>query len=46
MDSGEKPKSGTSVLHVPKLHPQIHQDKPGNCSICGLTLIKKEEERK
>jgi hypothetical protein len=45
MDSGEKPKSG-KVYYTCKMHPQIHQDKPGKCSICGLTLIKKEEERK
>ena len=24
------------------MHPQIRQDKPGNCPICGMTLIKKE----
>jgi hypothetical protein len=45
MDSGEKPKSG-KVYYTCKMHPQIHQDKPGKCSICGLTVIKKEEERK
>jgi hypothetical protein len=45
MDSGEKPKSG-KVYYTCKMHPQIHQDKPGKCSVCGLTLIKKEEERK
>jgi CopA family copper-resistance protein len=22
------------------MHPQIHEDKPGNCPICGMTLIK------
>ena len=45
MDSGEKPKSG-KVYYTCKMHPQIHQDKPGKCPVCGLTLIKKEEERK
>jgi rubrerythrin len=24
------------------MHPQIHADKPGQCPICGMTLIKKE----
>jgi rubrerythrin len=24
------------------MHPQVHQDKPGKCPICGMTLIKKE----
>jgi FtsP/CotA-like multicopper oxidase with cupredoxin domain len=23
------------------MHPQIQQDKPGKCSICGMTLVKK-----
>lgn len=45
MDSGKMPKSG-KVYYTCKVHPQIHQDKPGRCPICGLTLIKKEEERK
>ena len=25
-----------------QMHPQIHADKPGNCPICGMALIKKE----
>jgi rubrerythrin len=45
MDSGETPMSG-KVYYTCKMHPQIHQDKPGKCPICGLTLIKKEGERK
>jgi heavy metal-binding protein len=45
MDSGEKPTSG-KVYYTCKMHPQIHQGKPGKCPVCGLTLIKKEEERK
>jgi hypothetical protein len=24
------------------MHPQIHQDHPGKCPICGMTLIKKD----
>jgi rubrerythrin len=28
------------------MHPQIHQDKPGKCPICGMTLIKNEEGQK
>ena len=24
------------------MHPQVHQDKPGKCPICGMTLIRKE----
>ncbi len=26
------------------MHPEIHADKPGECPICGMTLIKKEGE--
>ena len=44
MDSGEKPMSG-KVYYTCKMHPQIHQDKPGKCPICGMTLIKKEERK-
>ncbi len=45
MDSGEKAMSG-KIYYTCAMHPQIHQDKPGKCPICGTTLIKKEEERK
>lgn len=26
------------------MHPQIHSDKPGNCPICGMKLVKKEAD--
>ena len=45
IDSGVKPMSG-KVYYTCKIHPQIHQNKPGKCPICGVPLIKKEEERK
>ncbi|HUP92748.1 MAG TPA: efflux RND transporter periplasmic adaptor subunit [Solimonas sp.] len=25
------------------MHPQVRQDQPGNCPICGMTLVRKEE---
>jgi len=28
------------------MHPQIHEDHPGSCPICGMDLIKKVEEEK
>jgi rubrerythrin len=28
------------------MHPQIHEGKPGKCPICGMTLVKKEEDQK
>lgn len=44
--SGEaKPMSG-KFYYTCMMHPQIHQDKPGKCPICGMTLIKKEEGQK
>lgn len=29
------------VIYTCVMHPQIKMDKPGNCPICGMTLIKK-----
>ncbi len=36
------------VLYTCPMHPQIVQDKPGECPICGMKLVplKKEEKRK
>ncbi|MDH5180453.1 MAG: efflux RND transporter periplasmic adaptor subunit [Gammaproteobacteria bacterium] len=31
--------------YVCPMHPNIIRDKPGNCPICGMTLIKKEPEQ-
>lgn len=28
------------VYYTCSMHPQIHKDKPGNCPICGMKLIK------
>ena len=30
------------VLYTCSMHPQIIRDKPGNCPICGMQLVKKE----
>ena len=30
-------------IHTCPMHPQIIRDKPGNCPICGMKLVKKEE---
>ena len=27
------------------MHPQVRQDKPGKCPICGMTLVEKKEGR-
>ena len=31
----------TKVIYTCVMHPEIQQDKPGNCPKCGMTLIKK-----
>ena len=34
--------SAMKVIYTCRMHPQVVQDQPGNCPICGMTLIKKE----
>ena len=31
------------VYYTCGMHPQVKQDEPGNCPICGMTLVRKEE---
>ncbi|HUS02127.1 MAG TPA: multicopper oxidase domain-containing protein [Chitinophagaceae bacterium] len=33
--------SQTKVIYTCVMHPEVQQDKPGNCPKCGMTLIKK-----
>ena len=35
--------AGGKEIHTCPMHPQIIRDKPGNCPICGMKLVKKEE---
>ena len=42
--SGEQPSSG-KIYYTCAMHPQVHQDRPGKCPICGMILIKKEERK-
>jgi hypothetical protein len=42
--SGEQARSG-KIYYTCAMHPQIHHDQPGECPICGMTLIKKEERQ-
>lgn len=37
-DHGSKEGTKTSAYHCP-MHPQIIQDKPGDCPICGMDLV-------
>jgi len=29
------------VIYTCVMHPQVQKDKPGNCPICGMVLVKK-----
>lgn len=31
----------TKTIYTCVMHPKVQQDKPGNCPICGMTLVKK-----
>jgi hypothetical protein len=42
--SGEQPRS-EKMYYTCAMHPQVHQDRPGECPICGTTLIKKEDRK-
>lgn len=43
----ERPKQAAAqqeqaqVTYTCPMHPQVHEDHPGNCPICGMTLVKK-----
>lgn len=39
-------KTGTGkAYYTCVMHPKVHQDKPGACPICGMTLVKKEGDK-
>lgn len=33
-----------SAYYTCPMHPQVRQDQPGNCPICGMKLVKREEK--
>ena len=35
-------KAKSKFYYTCSMHPQIHEDHPGNCPICGMKLIKVE----
>lgn len=47
---GQSPKNKTAqqqtVKYTCSMHPEVLQDKPGNCPKCGMKLIEKKEVKK
>jgi Cu(I)/Ag(I) efflux system membrane fusion protein len=39
---GTKSTSGAKSLYYCPMHPSFTSDRPGSCSICGMSLVKKE----
>ena len=37
----DEAKPETKVVYTCVMHPEVQQDKPGNCPKCGMTLVKK-----
>jgi Cu(I)/Ag(I) efflux system membrane fusion protein len=42
--SGKQLSMNHKKVFVCSMHPQVIQDKPGDCSICGMSLIEKPEQ--
>jgi Cu(I)/Ag(I) efflux system membrane fusion protein len=42
-DKANKSVASVQEVYTCPMHPQIIRDKPGNCPICGMALVKKEE---
>jgi Cu(I)/Ag(I) efflux system membrane fusion protein len=47
---GQKPQNETvkqqTIMYTCSMHPEIVQDHPGNCSICGMKLVEKKDKTK
>jgi hypothetical protein len=37
--------SSSGTAYTCPMHPEIRRDAPGNCPICGMTLVKKETQK-
>jgi hypothetical protein len=46
MDSPQNKLNTAKSYYTCFMHPNVHQDKPGKCPICGATLVKEEKEQK
>lgn len=46
MDLGkhEKEQPAKKVSYTCEMHPEVHSDKPGNCSKCGMKLVKEKPQ--
>jgi hypothetical protein len=40
------PAKQQTVLYTCSMHPEVVQDKPGNCPKCGMKLVEKKDEIK
>ncbi|WP_210521872.1 efflux RND transporter periplasmic adaptor subunit [Hymenobacter terricola] len=40
-DPTETAATAAADVYTCSMHPQVHQDHPGDCPICGMTLVKK-----
>ena len=36
------PDEAGGVVYTCSMHPQVRQDQPGNCPICGMQLVKRD----
>lgn len=43
--AGMKPEAAAEALYYCPMHPGYTSDKPGDCPICGMKLVKKEQMR-
>lgn len=34
--------TGGKTIYTCSMHPQVRQEKPGNCPICNMTLVKEK----
>jgi hypothetical protein len=39
-----KPTTAPAVIYTCAMHPEIHQDHPGDCPKCGMTLIPEKKK--
>ena len=44
MPQSEPATTQAAADYTCKMHPQVHQDHPGNCPICGMKLVKKDPD--